>query len=87
MRITSPFGADSYRTGGTWAICDECGRKFRLSDLRRRWDKALVCPQDFESRHPQDFVRGKADRIKAPGQVRPEASDTFRTTPVTQDDL
>lgn len=87
MRITSPSGKDSYRGGGTYGICDECGFKYRLSEMKKRWDGALVCRKDYEPQHPQEFLRGKADRIKHPGDVRPEAEDSFQDTPVTQDDL
>lgn len=68
---------NDYKAGGSWGICDECGFKFRLSELRRRWDKALVCKKDWEPRHPQEFIRGKADRIKYPGPIRPEGADDF----------
>ena len=87
MRTTSPNVGNHYRSGGSYGICDECGMKFRRSELRLRWDKALVCSQDWEPRHPQDFVRGRADKIVPPGPLRPEATDTFRSTLVTQDDL
>lgn len=68
---------NSYRRGGTLGICDECGFKYRMSELRKRWDGMMVCKDDWEPRHPQEFVRGKADRIKYPGPIRPEAADTF----------
>jgi hypothetical protein len=62
---------------GDWkTICDVCGREFKASLLRKRWDGFMTCPEDWESRQPQDFVRGKAD-IQAPPWTRPEAQDTF----------
>ena len=36
----------------------------------------MVCPGDWETRHPQDFVRGIAD-YQAPPWTRPEAPDEF----------
>ena len=75
--MSGEFGANSYRAGGALGICDECGRRFRLSDMRTRWDKALVCEADWEPRHPQEFVRGTHDRIKAPGPIRPEPADVY----------
>lgn len=62
---------------GDWnAICDECGRRFRASHLRKRWDGLMVCQQDFEQRHPQDFVRAKVD-IQTVPWTRPEPSATY----------
>ena len=62
---------------GEWAVlCDVCGRKFRNQDLRQRWDGLKTCKDDWETRQPQDFVRGVAD-YQAPVWTRPEPSDSF----------
>lgn len=87
MRVTSPFGQNSWDSGDFYAICDVCGFKYKRSELRLRWDKALVCEDDWEVRHPQESLRSRTDRIIGQGEKRPEQTDTFITTPVTQDDL
>ena len=62
---------------GNWnAICDVCGREYKSTDLRKRWDNLWVCFQDYEERQPQDFVRGVADTQAVPW-ARPEGADTF----------
>ena len=62
---------------GDWkAVCDICGREFLMSELRRRWDGFMVCSNDWEPRHPQDFVRGVAD-IQAPPLTRPETDPQY----------
>lgn len=62
---------------GDWdAMCDVCGRKFKASKLKMRWDGIMACPQDWEPRQPQDFVRGVPDPQLVPW-VRDEATDTF----------
>jgi len=62
---------------GCWnVICDQCGRKFKNTELQPRWDGLMVCAGDFEIRQPQDFVKGVAD-IQAPKWVRPEQTDYF----------
>ena len=58
------------------ALCDVCGRIYKASSLRQRWDGFMACPDDWEPRQPQDFVRGVAD-TQAPKWTRPEATDTF----------
>jgi hypothetical protein len=65
-----------YRAGDHYVICDCCGFKVRASDTRKRWDGLRVCTKDWETRHPQDFVRGRMDRIRVP-DARPEAPDSF----------
>lgn len=66
---------------GDWkTICDACGRIFKATELRKRWDGFMVCEQDWEPRQPQDFVRGVAD-IQAPTWTRPENPNTFALTP------
>ena len=52
---------------GDWnATCDMCGKKFKASMLRDRWDGAKVCQRDWEPRHPQDFARGVPDGQAVP---------------------
>lgn len=49
---------------GNWnAICDSCGRKYKALDLKRRWDGLMVCREDFEERHPSDFLRVQKEKI------------------------
>ena len=68
-------------------ICDRCGFKYWNTELRREWTGLMVCRDDFETRHPQDFVRGVADRQVVPVS-RPEPADVFLAVgDVTADDL
>lgn len=60
----------SYSKGDWKAVCDMCGRIFKASALKKRWDNLMVCPEDWEPRHPQDFVRGVVD-IQTPPWTRP----------------
>lgn len=62
---------------GDWnAICDVCGRKYKNTLLKQRWDGLMCCPQDWEIRQPQDFVRGVPDPQLVPW-VRDEATDSY----------
>ena len=83
MRRTDPY----YKPGDFWRICDVCGFRYRASETKKRWDGMIVCDEDFEQRHPQDFVRGVADRQRVP-DPRPEPTDTFLSVgDVTEADL
>jgi len=66
-----------YIAGDNWAICDVCGMAFRQADLKKRWDGAVVCHQDWEVRHPQDFLRARKERISPSGHVRPDPSPKY----------
>ena len=64
--------------GNHWLICDVCGCAVRQKDAKLTWQGYAVCPDDWESRHPQDFVRSKNDRIAAEGLIRSDgAGDIF----------
>ena len=52
-----------YIPGDHNITCDVCSRKIKMSQARKRWDGFLVCKEDFEERHPQDFVRARQDKI------------------------
>lgn len=59
--------AKNYYVSGNWnVICDVCSKKIKASDAKQRWDGLIVCPSDFEHRHPQDYVRAKTDKITVP---------------------
>lgn len=63
-----------YKKGDWLAVCDVCARRFYGSQLRKRWDNLMVCEEDYETRHPQDFVRAVKDNHPVPF-VRKEAPD------------
>jgi len=67
--------SDSYKPGKWLAICDVCGFEFFNDELQKRWDGYMVCRADFETRHPQEFIRPVKE-----GTIpwsRPEPPDTF----------
>jgi hypothetical protein len=72
------------------AICDICGFEYKREELRERWDKFMVCAEDFETRHPQDFVRAVPDQLPLPW-TRPEPTDDtsleVELNPDTQTDI
>lgn len=61
----------AYRAGDFWRICDRCGFRYRASQTFKTWDGLYVCREDWEVRHPQDFVRGRKDLQNVPN-ARPE---------------
>ena len=66
-----------YKKGDHNAVCDGCGRVFKASQLRKDHDGFLMCPDDWEPRHPQE--RPKTPRpdglpVKNP---RPEGVDSY----------
>ena len=61
---------------GDWnAMCQRCGFKYKASQLRKTWDGFWVCLDDWEERHPQDFVTSMEDQQMLPWS-RPEGPDT-----------
>jgi hypothetical protein len=55
-----------YEEGSNNGVCDQCGRIFKFTDLRKRWDGAYVDAACFEIRQPQDFVRAVRDNPSVP---------------------
>lgn len=63
---------------GNWnALCDSCGRKFKATDLKKRWDGLMVCREDWEQRHPQDLLRVQREQISVPWARPYPAEDTY----------
>lgn len=48
----------------------------RSSQTFRTWDGLFVCREDWETRHPQDFVRGRKDLQNVPNP-RPDSDGPF----------
>lgn len=70
-------GRADYLALGDWnTVCYECGRKRKASTLKRHWQGYYVCPEHWEARHPQDFVRGVQD-IVTPPWAQPMPADQF----------
>lgn len=67
---------DFFKPGDHNAICYVCGFKRKASEMKLRWDGVYVCKEDWEPRHPQDFVRGMPDE-QAPEWTQPERPDQF----------
>ena len=78
---------DEFVLGDSNAICDTCGFKYKLSQLKKRWDGAMVCEVDWEPRHPQDLIRAIPERNKVV-DARPDPDPQFvNPGDVTADDL
>lgn len=73
---------DLYVAGDHWLIDDRTGERIRKSESVQEWNGAIVRRDDAEPRHPQEFVRGRADR-QAVRPARPEAPDEFTGPPVS----
>jgi hypothetical protein len=64
----------SYFKPGDWnAICDVCGFKFKASQMKQRWDGVMVCHEDWEMRHPMDFLHVQQENTATPWS-RPDDS-------------
>ena len=65
---------------GDYNVVDDLhGFKRKASECRLRWDRILVPIEDWEPRHPQDFLRSRKDRQKVEN-ARPEQPDKFFTS-------
>jgi hypothetical protein len=73
--VSRPSG---YKPGDWSATCDICGFEFYASQLKKRWDGFMACEQDYETRNPQDLIRGRKEKISPPW-TRPEPTEVFRT--------
>jgi len=74
--------ADYYADGDYNVVCFECGRKRKASYMKKHWQGYWVCPEHWEPRHPQDFVRGIPDN-QTPPWTQPEPADSFVTADCT----
>jgi hypothetical protein len=82
VSITNP---NAISVPSNYEICDRTGFRVRRGQLKETWDGLKVRRKSWEPRHPQDFVRGRAEKPK--GSTRPEQEDRFIEDEITPDDL
>ena len=65
------------------AICDRCGFRAKYTEIREEWNGSRVCPECYETKHPQlepPKVRADAEALR---NARPDIVET----PVSAADL
>jgi hypothetical protein len=72
-----------YVSGSHWADCWSCGFAFRAEDLQETWDGRWVCAEDFEVRHPQDFLRVRPEKISVEQPILPDPATNTVDNPPT----
>ena len=61
------MGQADYFAPGDWnSTCARCGCTRKASTLVKTWDGLYVCPEHWEPRHPQDFVKAVKDNPAVP---------------------
>lgn len=82
--------SDYHKPGSFNRICDRCGAKRKADDTAKQADGYIVCTDGCFDKHdsvshPQNFVRGIADKQSVPNPRPEPATDTFATV-LTWDD-
>jgi len=57
-----------YLSGEFNLTCDRCSKKIKAHQAKHEWTGFIVCGDCYETRHPQDFVQARLDRITVPFQ-------------------
>ena len=58
------------------AICDRCGQQYKFLQLKKEWNGLQVCPECYESKHPQlepkdDSADAQALPFTRPARLEP----------------
>lgn len=70
-------GRADYLALGDWnTVCYQCGRKRKASTMKKHWQGYWVCPEHWEPREAQDFVRNVPDNMTVPW-AQPRPADVF----------
>lgn len=57
----------SYWSSGQYNVeCQECGFRYKSTQVTRRWDGIYVCEFCYEPRHPQELIRNIPEQNKMP---------------------
>lgn len=81
------MGRADYLALGDWNTqCYQCGRKRKASTMKKHWQGYWVCPEHWEPRHPQDFVRNVTDNMTPPWS-QPQPAPVFTIPTGTLDSV
>ena len=75
-----------YLSGEFNLTCDRCSKKIKAHQAKHEWTGFIVCGDCYETRHEQDFVRARQDKISVPF-TRPRPLDSFRELISYQDTI
>lgn len=68
-------------------VCDRTGRILLARDTRKEWNGLIVDKNEWEPRHPQEFVRGVPDDQSVP-EPRPYPEPNYVDPgDITEDDF
>lgn len=70
------MGKNYYLSGEFNVTCDRCSKKIKAHQAKHEWTGFIVCGDCWEPRHPQDFVKARADKIVVDFQ-RPIQTPTY----------
>lgn len=62
---------------GWKAVCQVCGFEYYNDEIKKRWDGLMVCKEDYEIRHPMDFLRTKKEESQQLPWTSPEPADVY----------
>ena len=65
-----------WNPGGHWVECQRTGMTIRNQDAVKEWTGLIVAKEEWEPRHPQDYLKSFPDDTTAKGLVNPETSGT-----------
>ena len=60
-----------------WGLCDRCGQRYLLNDLRKEWQGLKVCLECYEPKHPQLEPRRNVSDAIALYEPRPTPDDAY----------
>ena len=69
-----------YLSGEFNLTCDRCSKKIKAHQAKHEWTGFIVCGDCYETRHEQDFVRARQDKISV-SFSRPIPTLTFTDVP------
>lgn len=71
------WNGNGYHAGSHYVECARCSDKVLDDQVTKDGYGYIVCKKCYESRHPQEFVRARKDKIAASGLVQSEVPANY----------
>ena len=86
FQVDEITNSSATEVASVYCACQRTNFRIKVSEgLISEWDNTLVRPESYTRRHPQQFVRVRAEELE--GAERPEPEDQFISDSIAPESL
>lgn len=77
LHSTGPGRANYLKKGSANSICDQCGQKYKINDMKMQWDGLFCCYHCWDPKHPWLLPRPVIQEMQPIPEARPHQTSIY----------